>query len=318
MVKVIVTGAGALLGQVLIRTLKQISFPVEIVTLDPSPLSVGHCWGERAYQIPMANDPAYLEVLCPILERERADALLIGTDVELHLFARERATLEREFAIKILVSSPEVVDIADDKWLTYQFLKENDLPHPQSRLPGDEDALIDAVGFPLVVKPRRGARSYGLSVVHDREALHRAIAAQPDLIIQECVGSDDVEYTAGVLHFQDRCDASIVMRRDLRDGNTARGFVDSYPELNQAIRAMASRLKPFGPANFQFRVDQGVPKVFEINGRFSGTTSFRALAGFNEVEMALRHLLWDEPVTQPVITPKIVLRYFDELAIDPT
>ncbi len=52
--------------------------------------------------------------------------------------------------------------------------------------------------------------------------------------------------------------------------------------------------------NFQFRLDRdGRPRPFEINARFSGTTPLRALAGFNEVEMALRHVLLGEPVVQP-------------------
>ena len=41
---------------------------------------------------------------------------------------------------------------------------------------------------------------------------------------------------------------------------------------------------PYGPCNFQFRLDSfGIPRVFEINARFSGTTYMRTLSGFDEV-----------------------------------
>ena len=75
-------------------------------------------------------------------------------------------------------------------------------------------------------------------------------------------------------------------------------------------------LKHFVPANFQFRIDKfGVPKVFEINGRFSGTTPLRAHAGFNEVEMCIRKVLWDEPIVQPDILSVTILRHWSETVI---
>src|SRR3546814_8600256 len=66
----------------------------------------------------------------------------------------------------------------------------------------------------------------------------------------------------------DLVQASIVMRRDLRDGNTYRAYVADYPELNDQVRMLGRALQPHGPANFQFRTDaDGTPCVFEINAR---------------------------------------------------
>lgn len=313
MVKVVVTGAGALLGQGIIRSLQKASMPIEIVALDPSELAVGLYWADRWYRVPLACASDYLERIREILEIERPDAVMIGTDVELAIFSKERDSLERDYGTKILVSSPDVIEIADDKWLTNCLLRENGFAYPESCLPGQEQDLIERVGFPLIVKPRRGARGIGVLQVRDRPELEAALAEQSDLIIQECVSDADGEYTAGVLCFDGVCRASIVMRRDLRDGNTYRAYVDEYPALNAQIRRVTETLRPYGPANFQFRLDKGVVKVFEINGRFSGTTPFRVLAGFNEVEMALRHILWNEPVTQPTIEKMTILRYFTEL-----
>jgi carbamoyl-phosphate synthase large subunit len=105
------------------------------------------------------------------------------------------------------------------------------------------------------------------------------------------------------------------MRRDLRDGNTYRAYPDAYPELNAAVQAMARALEPHGPVNFQFRLGLHGPTVFEINGRFSGTTPLRALAGFNEVEMALRHVLQGESLIQPEIQPVAILRHWSETVV---
>ena len=106
------------------------------------------------------------------------------------------------------------------------------------------------------------------------------------------------------------------MRRDLRDGNTYRAYVEAFPELNVEVRRMAEALGAHGPANFQFRLDaQGRAKVFEINGRFSGTTPLRMRAGFNEVEMVLRRILRGEPIKQPSVRPMMILRHFTETVV---
>lgn len=316
--KVLVTGAGALLGQGIIRSLRASSLECEIVAVDPSPLSAGLYWADRRHLIPFATDPAYLERVRELLDRERPDAVLIGTDVELPIFAAAREELEAEFGTHVAVSSPEVIEIADDKWQTYQLFSSHGLGCPDSCLPGDEAALVARVGFPLIVKPRRGFRSFGVRLVRDVDQLRAAIAATPDAVIQECVGTPEDEYTAGVLHLPGQPTVSIVMRRDLRDGNTYRAYAAEYPELNSQVQEMARALGPWGPVNFQFRLAANkTAKTFEINARFSGTTPLRALAGFNEVEMLLRHLLRGEPIVQPPVRPVVVLRHWSETVVSP-
>ena len=265
----------------------------------------------------MARSPDYLNRLRGVLASEKPDIVLPGTDVELATLAANRSALESEFRTHVLVSSPAIIRIADDKWLTYQFLKELGFGFVPSCLPGNEQELIDEAGFPLVVKPRVGARSIGVTVVRTRMALDAAVAAIDDPVIQKHVGTSDSEYTAGTLTFDGTCGASIVMRRDLRDGNTFRAYSDAYIELNAHVQTLAERLEAYGPANFQFRLDDGVPRVFEINCRFSGTTPLRALVGFNEVEMAIRHVLFGEPVAQPQVRYSTILRHWSETVVEP-
>ena len=70
---------------------------------------------------------------------------------------------------------------------------------------------------------------------------------------------------------------------------------------------------PYGPLNLQFRVSGGKVKIFELNGRFSGTTYFRALSNVNEVEMCLNYILYNQEIVQPKIKPVKILRYYDEI-----
>jgi carbamoyl-phosphate synthase large subunit len=315
--KVLVTGAGALLGQGIVRMLVESDLNVHCVAVDPSGLAPALYWANEAHLIPMVHDPRYFEVMLGLLRRVRPDAVLIGTDVELALFSRHRQELESELGSAVVVSSPSVIATADDKYETFRFLKDNGFPYPESCLPGEEEALIERIGFPLVVKPRVGARSVGVHVVRDRAELARRLAEVRNPVIQEHVASAEEEYTAGVLCFDGTVEASIVMRRDLRDGNTYRAYVEPYPELNAVVRRLGQKLAPHGPANFQFRLDGDQVKVFEINARFSGTTTFRHRAGFKEVDYCLRRLVLGERPSMPPAESMIVLRHFTETVVRP-
>ena len=314
--KVLVTSAGALLGQGIIRSLQQSTIPnLQIVACDPDPRSPGLYWNKRSRLLPYSKDPHFIDKFADLLQEERPDAVCIGTDPELALLSAHQQELESTYHTKIIVSSPEVVRIADDKYLTYQFMKDHGFTPPDSRLPGQEQELIALYGFPLVIKPRIGARSVGFHLVKNQAELNSALVAVPNAIIQECVATSNDEYTAGSLYFDGECRATIVMRRELRDGNTFKAYVDKYPELNQQVKAMCNALQPFGPANFQFRLANGVAKVFEINSRFSGTTPLRMHAGFNELDMVLGYLFLNKTIVQPDVPKLTIMRYWTETVI---
>lgn len=317
MIRVMVTGAGALLGQGIIKSLAWSETPYEVIAVDPSPLSPGLFWAERGYVVPFASDASFLPKIEQILACEKPDIVLIGTDVELPVFAEHRIRLEEQYRTKVLVSSADVVNIANDKYQTFRFLEAAGLSPPRSALPEKRDELSELIaqaGFPLIVKPRVGARSAGVSLVRNLGELEAAVEGRFGLVVQELAGEENREFTSSALAFDNRVLASIVMRRDLRDGNTHRAYVERYPELNAFVRQAAAQLQPFGPVNFQFRTDhRGNPHIFEINARFSGATPLRALAGFNEVDLCVRHLLRGDPIASPeALREGVVLRPLGE------
>ncbi len=316
MITIMVTGAGAVLGQGMVKALKRSTLDCRIVTADPSPLSSALYWADTAYKVPFASDPDYVDRFSDILAQEKPDIVLVGTDVELPCFAEHRHMLEERFNTHILVSDPRVVAIADDKYLTQEFLTESDMNPLATAVPEDEEALaavIETVGFPLIVKPRIGARSAGVSLVQTEAELRETVKGRSGLMVQECAGEPDTEYTASALVFDGQAQASIVMRRDLRDGNTNRAYADAYEDLNAFVRKAGEALQPYGPANFQFRIDgAGRPRIFEINARFSGATPLRALVGFNEVEMCIRKILFGEDIIEPEIRHGTILRHLSE------
>jgi carbamoyl-phosphate synthase large subunit len=104
------------------------------------------------------------------------------------------------------------------------------------------------------------------------------------------------------------------MKRVLRDGDTYQAFVVRDAIIESCVRAAAEALQPFGACNFQLRVRDSVPYIFEINARCSGTTYCRTLAGFNEPLMIADYLVHGR---QPAfeIREITVLRYWKELVV---
>lgn len=320
-ITVMVTGAGALVGQGILRCLRMSAMaPVlRIVTLDCDHRAAGHWLGDVAYTIPLASDPALVPRLAEIAGREGASFLFVGTDVELPVLSRERASLAANCGVQVVVSAPDVIEIADDKWLTADFLRREGFPYPLSARARDSaavEALVHHAGYPLLAKPCRGARSVGVQRIDTKVELQAICATGQDYVIQELLPDQPGEYTAGCLVSGGACAGVVVLRRDLRDGNTYRAYCEGESPYAPAIARIAERLGAEGPVNFQFRVRRGEPVVFEINARFSGTTPLRAIFGHNEVEVLLAHLVTGAPLPKPALRRGAVLRTWGDIFVE--
>ncbi|MCX5822895.1 MAG: ATP-grasp domain-containing protein [Deltaproteobacteria bacterium] len=315
---VMVTGAGAVLGQGVLRCLRMAQRPIRVITADPDYRAAGHWLGDFAVTIPMADDPEYLKAVEIILAREQVGILLIGTDVELPIFSKERVHLEAKYGTRVVVSSPRVVEIANDKLMTAHFLEGAGFSFALSVSADDRSAIAElakTIGFPLIAKPKQGARSVGVFVVNSPEELSH-VMGRTDLVVQELLPGNEGEYTAGCLVVQKKCLASVMLRRDLRDGNTYRAYADTSRRFDGEISAIAERLGCYGPCNFQFRIKNGRPVVFEINARFSGTTPIRAMFGFNEVLAIVDYLNTDTPIPEVKIKEGAVFRAWSDIYVD--
>ena len=73
------------------------------------------------------------------------------------------------------------------------------------------------------------------------------------------------------------------------------GDIGRFPEVTEACERIAKSLDARGAINIQCRFVDGEVLVFEINPRFSGTTSLRAMVGYNEPDLLVRHHVFGEP-----------------------
>ncbi len=319
---VLVLGVGGNVSQGILKAIAMGSLPCRVVGACVSPLSYGLYTADAAYVSPAARDPAFVPWLVDVCRREGVRAVLSGVEAVLTVLAAHRAAIEHETGARVIVSDPDVLAIGDDKLGTAHWLAAHECHAPQSADASDADAvaaLVAACGFPLIAKPRAGKGHAGVLVLRTPADLAYA-AAQPAYLVQEYLGSDDTEYTAGCYSDRDgRVRGVIAMRRALQEGTTYKAEVGDYPAVRAEAARIAAALRPMGPSNVQLRVtDDGRPVCFEINVRFSGTTPMRAHFGFNDVEAALRHYVLDEPAADlPHITAGVALRYWNEIYVDP-
>lgn len=318
MKNILVTGAGALLGQGILRSLDYSKNSYNVVSADPDVRSTGHALAHKSYVIPLATEDSYLARIEEIIQDERIDIVFIGTDVELPLFAENKEYLEEKFNLKVVVSGTNAVAISNNKWKTAEFLRENNFPFPFSALTTDPDqikALKKNAAYPYIAKPVDGARSKGIRTITNDDELMEICSYDNNLVVQEKIGEDEGEFTTGCIVVKGKCEAVVSLIRDLRDGNTWRAYRYGDSPFDATIAAIAEKLGIEGPANFQYRIKNGQPVVFEVNCRFSGTTPLRLMYGFNEVEALVDYYLDGKPIQKPELKTGTVLRTFSDIFI---
>ena len=321
-INIAVTGVGSLIGQAIIKSIQRsdLKDKIDIIGFDYFKDTVGGFWIDEKNILPDILKPGvthqeWVDVIVKVIIEKDVKLLFVGVDFELPILAKYKQDIERKTDAIVLVSSTEVIKIADDKFLTYQFLKKNGLYHPQSYL--TENLDYNNLNYPLIVKPRKGERSRGVHKINDQSHLLKVINEVENPIIQECVGNDVDEFTCGTIYLNDEIKEIIVLRRSLKEGNTfISNYRNNFPEIiTSYLKEVAECLKPFCACNFQLRLDDnGLPKIFEINSRHSGTTYIRSLFGFKEIEYIINFLLFNKE-TKFELKEGTVVRYFDEFFV---
>ncbi|MFA6189478.1 MAG: ATP-grasp domain-containing protein [Sulfuricurvum sp.] len=319
-----ITGTGSLVGQAIIKSIKQSSFKNnKLIGMDYFEDTIGSYWVDKNYLLPdiLKEQKLYhtwIATIIDIIKKESIRVLFIGVDFELILFAQYKKLIEETTNCTVMVSSEECIKIADDKYLTYQFLKKNDLFYPKSFTSDEFEEAIKAkeILFPTILKPKKGYRSRDVYIVQNQDELFLKAEKIEEPIVQEMIGNSQTEYTCGVIVIKD-ITKTIVLRRELKDGNTSAAYYqkDSPEIITQYILDVSKKLDILGVCNFQLRLDDnGIPKIFEINARHSGTTFMRALFGFNEIEFILE-LLLNNKVIDFDLKEGMVKRYSEEMFI---
>ena len=319
--RVLITGMGCPLGHSIYKAAAAASLKLEIVAADADPRSVGLYLGAPAVLLPFAREPGFVAALIELLRRDNIDALLVGTLAEMQVVADARAQIEAESSARVLIESPEVIAIANDKYATAKALEQAGLSHARSALGDDAPALeglATEAGFPLFAKPRVGSASRGATVLRNAEALAAFVGdGRPEWVVQEYLGDGRREYTTGVYKALDGRTVDVMsMWRDLQFGLSYKAEVRSFPEIDAYAVRVADAVGATGPCNVQSMLtDDRGPVCFEVNPRLSSTSPIRAAFGLNEVELLLRERVLGEQVTTSAHTSGWAFRSWQETVV---
>jgi carbamoyl-phosphate synthase large subunit len=223
----------------------------------------------------------------------------------------------QQIGTTVVVSNPDVITISDNKIELYNNLSKHGINIPFT-IPA-EDFVVSKSIFPLILKQKiGGARSKNVFKIYNESEWHFTVNSigkdkLNEYIVMEYIEGD--EYTCGTVNLNNECKGVIIMKRILRDGDTYKAFTEKNQIIEDHVRLIMNQIKPFGAINIQLRLKEGIPYVFEINARCSGTTAARALSGFNEPKMIADYLLKGiEPSYE--IKYHTILRYWKEMIID--
>lgn len=283
-----------------------------VIGADADAFSWGLYITHQATLLPFASAPGYTEAVLRAVDHFALDAIIPGTEAETERLTRDRALLP----VPVIANSPVIIPLMMDKRLAEQRLRELGLPFILSYTLEQSALAVSTHGFPLIAKPSVGTGgSRGLAMLFDQAELDRYIANTAPAtrpMLQPYLGTPEEEYTVGVLSTPaGQLIDTIIMRRKLmglslldareKDGRRAaistgysQGFFIEDAEIREFCEALSLSLGSRGPLNLQLRRHAGQLYVFEIHPRFSGTTTMRADAGFNEPDVLLRHQLFGE------------------------
>ena len=316
-IKVLVTGVGAIIGQGIVRSLRMSKLNIRITGVDADSRAVGFHFCDDWLVCPRADSDDFAGWIAETCDQMRIDLVLPGIPQDVEALAAQRH-IETETRAKVVLNSPEAIRLGLDKWETFLFLRKHGLPVPTTALAAwiTAERARNILGFPCLLKPRRGSASKGIVLVHDADEYDFFTKRRSDYIAQRLIGTDNEEYTCGIFGLGDGvCTDAIVMKRKSSSVSfTAEAVVDDYNDVRKVAIATAEATGAVGPTNIQIRKYNGIPMVLEINPRISSSTSLRAAFGFNEAEMCIQRFILGE-VPHPVAKRGFAQRYVEDFIV---
>lgn len=295
MYKILVTGIGGNVGEGILRNIKAFIPACMIVGLDVSDFCVGSRYCDVFYKVPYSTDiENYKNTIIAICEKEKPDLIIPSTDYETYYLNFI------ENLPKVICSNSNTTSICLDKYKTFLFFKENNMPFANTSLVSQYSSQWENI----IVKPREGRGSRNIFInPKDLSVYDDSYIVQPQLIGPEIT-------TAFYVTKENSLHGEITFLRTLKEGMTNKAEVtfDYREQVNQLLVKLIGLLPITGPCNIQSIVVDGAIVPFEINCRYSGTNSIRSQFGFEDVRYGIEEYLLNISPTKPNIIPGVAFR----------
>jgi carbamoyl-phosphate synthase large subunit len=157
-------------------TLRDEGYESIMVNCNPETVSTDYDTSDKLY-----FEPLTVEDVLSIYQKEKPEGVIVqfGGQTPLNI-ASELAGA----GVKIIGTTPEAIDLAEDRDRFRQMMSKIGIPQPESGMAGTlEEALAIAgeIGYPLMVRPSYVLGGRGMEVVHDEEMLRHYAAAAVDV-----------------------------------------------------------------------------------------------------------------------------------------
>lgn len=313
-VRALVTGAG---GPAAVSVMKSLSADssISLIAADMDPWAAGLYLvpPEARTLIPAGLDPAFAEATLARCVALKVDVLIPTVDAELRPLGRARADFARA-GVELVLAPDHALDVTLDKLALAQRCAGKVRVPRTERL--DQVADHGSWTYPVIVKPRTGSGSRGISLVESRHDL-AGLAASADLLVQEYLPGE--EYSIDVLaDAGGRVVASVPRVRERVDsGVSVAGRTLHDAELEGLGAAVATATGLTYIANVQFRRDvAGRPALLEVNPRVPGTLPLTMASGVDMPRMALDSLRGGTLPDHAGFRDVAMVRYLEERFIE--
>ena len=285
------------------------------------------------YQVPSASDPHYIDVLLDICKKEKVDVVLPFMSADL-LPMIDRLVDFENLGTKVSVSDRRSVEITTNKYLFYEFLKQNNLPVPRFARITHSSELIKACkqcGYPnnaVCVKATELSGSRGIRIVRPdvsrfdilfNEKPNSFYTTMEDLLstLQERDEMPEMmamEYLPGMEGSVDLvADHGKILYMAYRESTVNLHSIPQAGELKENKEAymiaekVIGALGLTGSADLDFKNDKdGHPVLMEINPRIAATMLIFKEGGLNLPYLRIKQLLSEQ---LPTINVKYGIKF---------
>jgi len=252
-----------------------------MVNCNPETVSTDYDTSDKLY-----FEPLTVEDVLSIYEKEKPEGVIVqyGGQTPLNI-ANDLA----EAGVKILGTSPEAIDLAEDRDRFYKMMRKLGIPKPKSGMAHSFEKALDIakdIGYPLIVRPSYVLGGRGMEVIHDEEMLKHYVAAAVDISPQRPILIDKflenaIEAEADAI--SDGTDAFVpdVMEHielaGVHSGDSACVIppISIPPKHIETIceytRKIAIELNVIGLMNIQYAIANDTVYILEANPRASRT-----------------------------------------------
>ena len=262
-------------------TLKDEGFETIMVNCNPETVSTDYDTSDKLY-----FEPLTVEDVLSIYEKEKPEGVIVqfGGQTPLNI-----ANELEEAGVKILGTSPETIDLAEDRDRFRKVMEKLDIPMPESGMAStlkEAIAIAGKIGYPLMVRPSYVLGGRGMEIVHDEEMLKKYVSTAVDITPERPILID--KFLENALEAEadaiaDGTDAFVpavmehIEQAGIHSGDSACVIPPvSIPEnhiktICDYTRKIAKALNVVGLMNMQYAIADNTVYVLEANPRASRT-----------------------------------------------